>query len=190
MPGTFSPAFFLTGRAMRELSVFVDEPGSDGSQTASSNPRPPTHRIQFHRRHREAHDDACPARSGAHVPKRFIKPLVPAALIVACVCIPFAPIAFMQTTPGELAHSITMAMSYPMRCLVSIFLASLAHEAHKSAYILCGIGWGRERLFLGIGRISAPLICPKAITRYWQPPSPTSSLPHARFSSCCCIRAI
>ena len=30
MPGTFSPAFFLSMRAMRELSIFVDESGSDG----------------------------------------------------------------------------------------------------------------------------------------------------------------
>ena len=30
MPGTFSPAFFLFRRAMRELSIFVDESGSDG----------------------------------------------------------------------------------------------------------------------------------------------------------------
>ena len=30
MPGTFSPAFFLSGRTMRELSIFVDESGSDG----------------------------------------------------------------------------------------------------------------------------------------------------------------
>ena len=30
MPGTFSPAFFLSRRAMRELSIFVDELGSDG----------------------------------------------------------------------------------------------------------------------------------------------------------------
>ena len=30
MPGTFSPAFFLFSRAMRELSIFVNESGSDG----------------------------------------------------------------------------------------------------------------------------------------------------------------
>ena len=30
VPGTFSPAFFLSGRAMREPSIFVDESGSDG----------------------------------------------------------------------------------------------------------------------------------------------------------------
>ena len=30
MPGTFSPAFFLSRRALRELSIFVDESGSDG----------------------------------------------------------------------------------------------------------------------------------------------------------------
>ena len=30
MPGTFSPAFFLSRRTMRELSIFVDESGSDG----------------------------------------------------------------------------------------------------------------------------------------------------------------
>ena len=30
MPGTFSPAFFLSWRAMRELSIFVDKPESDG----------------------------------------------------------------------------------------------------------------------------------------------------------------
>lgn len=30
MPGTFSPAFFLSGGTMRELSIFVDESGSDG----------------------------------------------------------------------------------------------------------------------------------------------------------------
>lgn len=30
VPGTFSPAFFLFRRAMRELSIFVDESGSDG----------------------------------------------------------------------------------------------------------------------------------------------------------------
>lgn len=30
MPGTFSPAFFLFRRAMRELSIFVDKPESDG----------------------------------------------------------------------------------------------------------------------------------------------------------------
>lgn len=30
MPGTFSLAFFLIQRAMRELSIFVDELGSDG----------------------------------------------------------------------------------------------------------------------------------------------------------------
>ena len=30
VPGTFSPAFFLSMRAMRELSIFVDESGSDG----------------------------------------------------------------------------------------------------------------------------------------------------------------
>lgn len=30
MPGTFSPAFFLSRRTVRELSVFVDESGSDG----------------------------------------------------------------------------------------------------------------------------------------------------------------
>lgn len=29
MPGTFCPAFFLSRRATRELSIFVDEPGSD-----------------------------------------------------------------------------------------------------------------------------------------------------------------
>lgn len=30
VPGTFSLAFFLIQRAMRELSIFVDELGSDG----------------------------------------------------------------------------------------------------------------------------------------------------------------
>lgn len=30
MLGTFSPAFFLSRRTMRELSIFVDESGSDG----------------------------------------------------------------------------------------------------------------------------------------------------------------
>ncbi len=30
VPGTFSPAFFLSWRAMRELSIFVDKPESDG----------------------------------------------------------------------------------------------------------------------------------------------------------------
>lgn len=30
MPGTFSPAFFLSRRTIRELSIFVDESGSDG----------------------------------------------------------------------------------------------------------------------------------------------------------------
>lgn len=30
VPGTFSPAFFLSGRAMREPSIFVEESGSDG----------------------------------------------------------------------------------------------------------------------------------------------------------------
>ena len=30
VPGTFSPAFFLFRRAMRELSIFVDKPESDG----------------------------------------------------------------------------------------------------------------------------------------------------------------
>ena len=30
MPGTFSPAFFLSRRTTRELSIFVDESGSDG----------------------------------------------------------------------------------------------------------------------------------------------------------------
>lgn len=30
MPGTFSPAFFLLGVELRELSLFIDESGSDG----------------------------------------------------------------------------------------------------------------------------------------------------------------
>lgn len=30
VPGMFSLAFFLIQRAMRELSIFVDESGSDG----------------------------------------------------------------------------------------------------------------------------------------------------------------
>ena len=30
MPGTFSPAFFLSRRTLREFSIFVDESGSDG----------------------------------------------------------------------------------------------------------------------------------------------------------------
>lgn len=30
MPGTLSPAFFLSGKAMREPSIFVDESGSNG----------------------------------------------------------------------------------------------------------------------------------------------------------------
>ena len=30
VPGTFSPAFFLSRKTMRELSIFVDESGSDG----------------------------------------------------------------------------------------------------------------------------------------------------------------
>ena len=32
MPGTFSPAFFLSMRAMRELSIFVDESGDRGGK--------------------------------------------------------------------------------------------------------------------------------------------------------------
>lgn len=30
VPGTFSPVFFLSGRTMRELGIFVDESESDG----------------------------------------------------------------------------------------------------------------------------------------------------------------
>lgn len=30
MPGTFSPAFFVLGAILRELSIFIDESGSDG----------------------------------------------------------------------------------------------------------------------------------------------------------------
>lgn len=30
VPGTFSPAFFLSRRAIRELSIFVDKSESDG----------------------------------------------------------------------------------------------------------------------------------------------------------------
>ena len=30
VPGTFSPAFFLSRRTMRELGIFVDESGRDG----------------------------------------------------------------------------------------------------------------------------------------------------------------
>ena len=29
MPGTFSPAFFVLGGELRELSLFIDESGSD-----------------------------------------------------------------------------------------------------------------------------------------------------------------
>ena len=29
MPGTFSPAFFVLGDELRELSLFIDESGSD-----------------------------------------------------------------------------------------------------------------------------------------------------------------